>query len=921
MSRRANSVIERRSWLRAPRDAATVALMAWTLGALAIPLAAAPESPETEAVEQYLVDLQLDALLASFLERRLERSAGTEKIGVAEELARVYARLLENASSAEEQHRWEQKAHDLLVAAPEADSSELRLGLARASYKRAEEVAERWRLRMVGRDEIEDALARLKTLIDRFDEVADEAHRRVRALEKQEETAPESSLELLGVALAEARRQRSLAHYLAGWAACYVAEIENDTGAADRALTHLGWLLNAKFETRADLERLPDQMLRYPHVARAAVAAGVCQSIRGRDEEALAWLARVADAGELPEGVLAQVLSRRLSIMARAQRWRELAEEVAHRRGSGTAGEDEGRATPLPVTDARLLAVLAFEARPTTNVEIVDYLRDIALGDLVARGELGHVLDLASLFGAESFGQDGFVSQQVRGLMLYNAARDAHRALGIDENEPVESPDVARRYLDAAALFEHAIKAPDAAGFTTALGNTMMLIGLCNYYAGASPEASARRAADWFVDAAARVPEESRAADALWMAIRALDIEIERAGDPESALAKHRDELIDRFLKGYPDHDRAAAMTLRLATGGAVPARRAIDLLLEVPEDSTLFETARRHATRLSYQLYRESTSSDRDWRALRYLELAEPLLAIDRRRASMGDAEAARLVSVRARRIAEASLAMSVPDVARAERALDVLVSVVSAGLVTADPSLQAEIDFRRAQIALERGDAPTAEAIVERLAGEDSKYASAGRRMVYRHALTTWRRLQRGDPAGEQSIEAARGVVRHGRVLIDELAGPEGPIDDPAVISLFVAVADAAADLALLADDKPAGVYAVSLYQRVLASHPATGGTLRRLAEVAERIGRDQLALESWRKLLAGLDDGSPEWFEARYRHVSLLRRMDPDRAREVLEQMAVLYPTFGPAPWNEKLRALHRELVGANAPRGAR
>ena len=876
--------------------------------------------PETEAIEQYLEDLRLDSLLASYLEHRLAETSGSERVSVAEELAAVYTRLLEEAKGQGEQQKWESKSRDLLVAAPEADSLDLRLGLARASYKRAEEVAEKWRLRLVGRDEVVAASTRLKELIGRFDDVADEAHRRVRSLEKQEETAPDANQELLQAALAEARRQRSFAHYLAGWAATHVAEIEHDGAAADVALTHLGWLLNAKFETRAELERLPDQMLRYPHVARAAIAAGVCQAVRGKNDEALEWLSKVEKGEDLAEGVLDQVFSRRIEILAHAERWIELGQSIATKRGSGAAGEDEGRATALPVTDARLLAVLTFEAKPTHDVELVDHLRDIALGDLVARGELGHVLDLASLYGAENFGDTSFVSQQVRGLMIYNAAREAHRAAG-DADDPVSDPEIARQYLEAAGLFEHAIKSQDAAGFTTALGNTMMLIGLCEYYAGGAPEGAARRAADWFVEAAGRVPEPERAADALWMAIRTLDIEVERAGEPAGALAKERDGLIDRFLKEYPEHPRAAALTLRLATGGAVPAQRAIELLLAVPEGSDLYETARRHAARMSYAMYRNAPASDRDWRALRYLELAEPLLAADRRRASTGDKEATRLVSVRARRIAEVSLGTSVPDVQRAERALDVLMSLINAGLVEPSGVLLAEIDFRRAQIALERGDGATAEEIVERLAQEDSKYAASGRRMVYRHALTTWRRLERGDPRGEKTLAAARLVVKHGRVLVAELATTPQEMSDPAVASLCVSVGDAAADLALYADDREAGGVALDLYQRVLAVHPATGATLHRMAEVAEKLGKDKQALDAWRRLLAGLDDGSPAWFEAKYHQVTLLMDLDVDRARAVLEQLAVLYPNFGPEPWGEKLRDLYSKVTRGAGPRGER
>lgn len=876
------------------------------------------ESAATEEIEHYLEDLRLHSLLAAYLERRLDREMGRERTAVAEELARVYARLLEDAGGADEQRRWEDRARTLLVVAPEADSLELRIGLLRASFKRSEEVVEKWRLRMVGRDEVVGAVERLRELIGRFDDVAGEAHRRVRSLEKQEESAPDSSAELLAAALGEARRQRSLAHYLAGWAACHVGEAEEDAAVADAALTHFGWLLNAKMGARAELDRVPDQMLRYSHVARAAIAVAVCQSIRGYPDIAGEWLDRVEGAEEPAEGMLEQVFSRRMEVLARGQLWRELEELVAVRRGGREAGAGAG-VMPLTTGDARLLAVISLEARPVRDSEIVERLRDVGLSDLVARGELGHVLELASLYGAERFGEETFVSQQVRGLISYDAAREAHRALGVDEGEPVEDAEVGRRYMEAARLFEHAARASDAVRYETALGNTMMLIGLCRYYAGGSPEASARDAARWFVEAAARVPESSRAADALWLAIRTYDMEIERGGDEDGELASARDVLIDRFLEEHPEHERAAALTLRLAMGGGIAPRRAIELLLAVPEGSGLYETARKQAARLSYDLYRKATSGDRDWRALRYMELEEPLLAADRRRASAGDRASAEEASVRARRIAEAAMAMSVPDADRAERALDVLVSLISAGLIEGE-ELRAEVMFRRAQVAIERGDEALASSLVEELSGQSETLASAGRRMVYRHALNTWRRLRRGDAGSDGALAAARRVVLHGLPLVEELASGEGVVRDAGVVSLCLAVGDASADLALEGGDRDRGALAMTLYRRVLEGHPSLAATHRRHAAVAEMLGRYEDALSSWRTLLAGLESGSAEWFEAKSHQVRVLERVDVARAREVLAQLAVLYPGFGPEPWSKELAAMHARLVG-DGGRGGR
>jgi hypothetical protein len=865
-----------------------------------------------ESVEQYLAGLELSGLLADFLEARLATAPKSEEADIAARLAEVYANLLESAQTEEQQAMWERRSEALLLAVPEANTLELRLGLVRASFSRVERIAERRRLKLDTEDDDGTLTRRFSALVDRFAEVAEEANRIVIQLERQEESRATYDAELLSAALAEARRQRSIGNYLAGYAATYVAEINNDVGAAESALKHFGWLLNARTNTRPDLSRLPDQTLRYPHVARAAMATALCNAIRGRSDEALEWMQRVRDAPELAPGITDQWFTRRMILLARIGQWPALWSMVENHR----SGPD-GDSSLLEPSDARLLAILTFDAGAGDggNLPLLDQLRDVALADLVGAGELGHVLQLAAAYGAERFGTDSFVSQQVRGLMAYDAARQAHLDSGADENEPTDDPAIAATYLEAATLFAHAARTPEALDLPAALGNTTMLIGLCHYYAGASGETEFTRASQWFVRASETVPEPARAADALWMAIRALDLEIEN--DPSSELRTQRDALIARFLSDFPGHERAAALTLRVATGGSMPPLEAIDLLLAIETDSPLFETARRHAARLSYGLFRSAIGPEHEWRGLRYLELAEPLLAIDRRLAFGGDADAAALAALRGRRIVEVALALDVPAIERAERALDAVRSLAGGGMVDAS-SFAAELEFRRAQLALSRGDEDLAEQIIDTLSQtEDERFADAGARMLYRRAETEWRRLRRADESGEATLDAATRVVRHGGRLVREVVeGDATEITSAEIVSLYVTVADAAADLALHANDSSMRERARSLYERILDRHPASAAVLRKIALLAEAAGDDEAALDAWRELLAGLDAGSPPWLEAKHAQITLLARVDRDRAVEVMQQHVVLYPQFGPEPWGDRLRALADQL-GVQAP----
>ncbi|MEO1128468.1 MAG: hypothetical protein AAFX05_02035, partial [Planctomycetota bacterium] len=231
---------------------------------------------------------------------------------------------------------------------------------------------------------------------------------------------------------------------------------------------------------------------------------------------------------------------------------------------------------------------------------------------------------------------------------------------------------------------------------------------------------------------------------------------------------------------------------------------------------------------------------------------------------------------------------------------------------------SFAAELEFRRAQLALSRGDQDLAEQIIDTLSQtEDERFADAGARMLYRRAETEWRRLRRGDEAGQATLDAASRVVRYGGRLVREVVeGEAQEITSAEIVSLYATVADAAADIALHANDASMRERAISLYHRVLDRHPASAAVLRKIALLSEGAGDDDAALDAWRELLAGLDAGSPLWLEAKHAQITLLTRIDRDRAIEVMRQHVVLYPQFGPEPWGDRLRTL-ADRLGVQAP----
>lgn len=906
------------------------------------------------ATAAYLRRLGLDELLAQHLERTLEAETDRRRRDeLVERLASTYARLVAEAEDANDQRRWIAAGQDLLQRAPGDRAIELRLALAQSAYRQAEDVAERWIVRAADEPERQLALRRLETLEEDLSRIAADANVRVKALERREERSVRTDDDHeFQQTLAAARRHRSLAHYLAGWSAYYYAALTPSEGrrdaAARNARRHFGWLLNAEPGEPATVERLPEQTLRYEHVGRAAIACALTEALQSNSYAASNWLDAIEGAPDLAPAVREQLRARRIQVHASAGEWQRV-EQIVEDARSGPDAE------PLDVGEARLLAALTFAALAAepraSDIVRLERLRDAALTDLVARDELGHVLDLASRFGADRLGSETFVAHQVRGLTTYRDARAAHEANAAmrraqhertpdaageppSADQPTEDPVVAGRYRRAAAHFAAAIRSPDAVEFPAALGNTSMLLGLARFYAGDAgdplpqgddPQAGFLGAADAFERAAEQINDRSRAAAALWMAIRSLDLAIDAASasgsEPDEDMVLRRDRLIAQFLDRYRDNPRAAALVLRQSETDAIPLAERIELLLRVPASSDLYEPSRRQAARLLYEQARAAAPSDRDWLSARYADVAEPLLAIDRRRAAAGDAQAADRALLRARRIAELTLSMRAPDLDRAERAVGVLRSLAQQGLLT-DAVALAEVDYRAAQIALARGDRDEAARLVEALESRDPQYAEAAERLFYRDAVSRWRRAgggsalaqtidaERADPQAAERLAAARDVARVGGALIERL-GSRADESPGAVVSLLLTVARASYELWQGDDDRVALDDAVRLFQRVLERDASSRNALRGLALAADDAGLEDVALDAWRRLVAGEEPGSTAWFDAKTRQLELLAQLEPRRAAEALEQFTVLYPSFGPEPYATRLRELRDRL----------
>jgi hypothetical protein len=861
------------------------------------------EAPDP--VEAYLRSHDLDDLLSRYLLDELAAAPGGERASIAERLGKHYAQQLSGAGSADRQRQIEEQARQLLALVPDSDAFELRITLYNASFLLAEGVASRHAVQLTTVEEANEALETFRAVEPAFLDIGRRIHRRVESLEQMESRSTSGDLRVVRDQLADARRLRSLAMYYAGWSQYYAALMTEDPRKAKAARESFGWLLNASGGREPDLAMLPASLLRYEHVARAAMACALAHSVSGEDTLAVQWLDALDSAGETPPEVREELWARRIEVLARARRWADLQRLIERRRLSA----DPASATPLPVGEARLVAVLTLAAieagggQPGVGADrarLLEALAQVAMGDLVAEGEIGHVLDLVNRFGTTPMGDTGFVVLYVRGLRAYERARESHEAAG-GGDEPTTDTTVANRYMDAVRALDVAEAAPDAEHFPKEFTQARMMQGLALYYAGDLLAAS-----ELFESVFERAESSQLKEESLWYAIVSLDRAVE-AG--RRGMAEDRDRLATLYLQSFPATDRAAKLLLRRIDDGLLTDQQAIAVLLDVPGESPLYEAARRHASRLMYRQYRASRGPERDYAAARFVEVAEELIDIDVAKVRSGGREesekAAEFVVLRVRQALDAALSITVPDVSRARRLLDLLDDVATfMGMDLGDVS--GELAYRRLQIGIAQNDQTMIAQATGELRKAQGVHARSGERLLYQTAVDRWR-ARPGD------AEAAAAVVGHGTRVLEQFEPLESRKDDRSVVGVVNTVAEAAAAAWRIGGDESMRDAAIAMDKRLVAMGQQSAASLQRLAVASEAAGDLPTALSAWNTLMSGLREGSDGWFEARVESIRVLAQTDSRRAKAVLEQHKVLYPTLGPAPWGDELREIEGLLAG--------
>lgn len=113
----------------------------------------------------------------------------------------------------------------------------------------------------------------------------------------------------------------------------------------------------------------------------------------------------------------------------------------------------------------------------------------------------------------------------------------------------------------------------------------------------------------------------------------------------------------------------------------------------------------------------------------------------------------------------------------------------------------------------------------------------------------------------------------------------------------------------------DQPA--QAEALYRKKLAQDPASADAMHSLGAVLEQQKKWQDAFDTWQKFSRGLKQGTPPWFEARYREAGALIRLGKNSdACEVIAATKIRFQDFGGGEYSGKFAQLNETVCNTNS-----
>jgi hypothetical protein len=827
-----------------------------------------------------------------------------------------------------------------------------------------------------------DATELVNVIKPELEKLLSELTRREQQVQATLENNPNIDVPTFEVELADLRRWRSTVNYYVGWTSYYRALLAHSAaapGAAPQPATQPPTRADASAPWRADAQDalrafaqtlnispgqgMPADMdttpFRFEHIARSAAGTALALGLLGRDVEALAWLGALRDQPQTHPSLAGQWLAWRVMILAQAGRWADIQRDLADIRTPLRPGSErspmmqlpevpgQSGVVALPVATSRVVVALALESLSADDpaADVKRAVAQVAVNDLIIRREVSAVLEIARQHGTIVLGTSGFVPIYVLAHQRLDEAQTLHAASSKAIDEPATSAEAINAFLEAARLFTQSTTEADARFFARESAQAWQFTARAQFFAG-----RLRESAESFARSSEQLRtlgDRSAAEETLWLAIGTLGKAATRELSPldKAAVEQRETQLAELYVREHPGTDRAAQLALRQLAREDRVDEAAVRVLMSVNRTSPLYEQTRRQLARVLYRLYRAAPASERAFAGARFIRVADELLAIDQSRAlatasapapqaAASRQQATELAVITARQMLDVLLTGPTPDATRADGVLQAVERIIAAAgpsLTNQAGAIADELALRRVQLAIAQGDLATAESRADafstrirdlRTAPQEVRTQATRYYLAARSSLlndATRHLATEVQPASAQRLDAARRVMKHGMLLLDQLTltspgGSANPFNDPNVVATASAVADAGMILATESTDQTtkadARETALRLDRQILQARPNVRNSLLRVATLTEQAGNREASLEAWRTLASGLEESTEPWAQARYHTLRLTAELNPAQGIVAMRQHLTLHPRVA-EPWQAQIITLARSL----------
>jgi hypothetical protein len=869
--------------LKSINDSLRIMRIVLTLGCF-LAITSPVTADDMAALDHYLLRLKLVDLRLQLHEQALTTATTPPaRQRAATQLAELYAqRLLEIADSPERYAALVQRVEKLTSRYPEVASHALRVMLMQAEYQRAEALAVQWiddPTRISARQE---ALAIYKKMLPELtqirialEQVVEEKLKLYDAVEESSSPRPAGfSVVALEKDVQQTQEILNRATFFEGWGALFqvlLAEnVATEKTTLSTALTSFGKLLELSPE--ADSYEFEEDSLDLNSVWRARTLLGFATALAAAEKHNIASecfeaLQRANDPTVREGAAYWQVLA-----LIRTRQW-----------GKATQVAQEQLANALPETAAPLLPVAVLLVRNgwgTKEASPVE-LELVQLGlHAIARMKKYEALGaLVAKYRNEPTRDDGFYPLWMKGRLLFAAA----------EKEPS-----AKRYKAAAKFFEQALDLPTATDDPTAAALCEYGWAWCEYRQQHYLEAV--RAFEETATILKTLRDET-AVQASWMVFTC-----HQALHSISQAERHAtaaQQALENIVRDFPQSEqarRAEYLLTKIKTARG-PSEAYLQSLEKVPADSPNYLSARFDLAVARHRLWSEAKENDpqkkflaeKTVRDLQQYLRAAPLSEGSRR-------VKATLLNV--------DLLLKDRDVRWSEMEQLLEREAALAEKLKPEDPVAAEYHYRSLQVA----QMSKKEEAMRSHAAWLSAHAANSPYEIPALVVLAKGMEERYAQAAEKTKPALRDeLIRLYQKLSQSWGDSTTVLQDKK---------NAAVALAKLAQwEAEAGHFSSSAekWEKLIAAFPTDAHYLRQAGSTWFQARSFDKALPHWQLLVAGGDNQSAGWYEAKYYQVQCLLATDTEGARKAWKQFQLLHPEVTEPSWRVRFAELAEQFRG--------